>query len=79
MLTLANEPDDGVVITTARVPDAQAKAPPIPAGEMVRIVGVAVDGADRLALWSVVWRGNVYFCLPDELRPLHENELQEAS
>jgi hypothetical protein len=80
MLTLSNEPDDGLVITLARVHDVEAHARPVPAGELVRIVGLAVDEADRLALWSVAWHGNEYFCLPGELRPAcgHERPYHES-
>jgi hypothetical protein len=77
MLTLVNEPDDGLCVTLARVHDVERHAPPIPVGELVRIVGLIVDGADRLALWSIAWRGSAYYCLPSELRPLHEHEAHQ--
>ena len=63
MLTLRNEPDEGEVVTLARVHDVDATAPAIPAGELVRIVGLGVDDAGDVALWSVAWHGNEYWCL----------------
>jgi hypothetical protein len=76
MLTLRNEPDEGDVVTLARVHDVDATAPAIPAGELVRIVGLAVDQAGAVALWSVAWHGNEYWCRPEELRPALVHELQ---
>jgi hypothetical protein len=75
-LTIQNEPDDGVCITTARIFDMESIAAPIPAGELVRIIGVGVDESGDAALWSIAWNGWAYWCLPDELRPARESELQ---
>jgi hypothetical protein len=78
MLTLRNEPDGGPVVTLARVHDTERVAAPIPAGEMVRIVGLAVDDAGDVALWCISWHGAAYWALPDELRPASESELQSV-
>ena len=81
MLTRTNEPDNGVVITLARVHDVEAHAPVIPAGQLVRIVGLAVDEIGEPVLWAIWWRGQEYFCLSEELRPALPHEvtmLQES-
>jgi len=72
MLTLDNEPADGLVLTMNLVHDVEGVAEPIPAGELVRIVGVAVDDAGNAMLWDVSWNGGRLWALPDELRPAAE-------
>jgi hypothetical protein len=67
ILTLSNEPDDGLAVTVTRVQD-------LAAGELVRIVGLGVDEAGDVALWCVVWHGAEYWCRPEELRPARVRE-----
>jgi hypothetical protein len=76
MLTILNEPDHGHAVALARIHDIETNARPVPAGEMVRIVGVAVDDTDALALWLVAWHGQCYAALPEELRPARTEELR---
>ena len=75
MLTLNTEPDDGLVVTISPIRDAEADAPPIPPGELVRIAGVVVDAADNIVAWSVAWQGCCYWAMPEELRPARRNEM----
>ena len=76
MLTIQNEREDGMAVTLARVHGAEASVPTIPAGSLVRIIGLAVDAAGSPALWAIDWHGAVYYCLCEELRPALAQELE---
>jgi hypothetical protein len=71
-----NEPEHGHAVALARIHDVEMNVQPVPAGEMVRIVGVAVDDGNALALWLIAFRGNCFVALPEELRPARTDELQ---